>query len=199
MAQDLRELLKGETSEKATLQKGHEKRFETLLDKAMPKIEKEPSFNWMRVAAIAIVFLGLAFFGYQYLTDFTGDNLNTNNNPIVENTSTKTPKANQISLGDLSPDLKKVEDYYMAGINMQLASLKIDPENKGLVDGYMRQLSALDKEYQKLSIELNKEGPSEATITALIDNLKLRLELLFKLKSKLNEFKTQENEPINNI
>ena len=87
----------------------------------------------------------------------------------------------------------------MAGINLQLASLKIAPENKELVDGYMSQLSILDKEYKKLNLELNKEGPTEATITALIDNLKLRLELLFKLKNKLNEFKTQENEKIDNI
>ena len=63
----------------------------------------------------------------------------------------------------------------------------------------MKQLSELDKEYKNLSIELNKVGPTEATITALIDNLKMRLELLFKLKNKLNEFKTQENEQIDTI
>jgi len=115
----------------------------------------------------------------------------------VDKKDTEIP--NQISIGDLSPGLKKVEDYYMAGINLQLASLKIAPENKELVDGYMSQLSILDKEYKKLNLELNREGPTEATITALIDNLKLRLELLFKLKNKLNEFKTQENEKIDNI
>jgi len=199
MGQDLRELLKGENPKKPTLAKGHEKRFEAMLNEVLPETEMKPSFNWGKVAAIAIVFIAVTFFGYQYLENFTGDNINTNDNPIVENNANDTNKTNQISLGDLSPDLKKVEDYYITGINVQLASLKIDPENKDLVDGYMRQLSTLDKEYQRLSIELNKEGPSEATITALIDNLKLRLELLFKLKSKLNEFKTQENEKIDNI
>ncbi len=199
MAQDLRELLKGGSPEKTNLSKGHEERFEALLDNEMPQTETEPSFNWMKVAAIAIVMLGVAFFGYQYVSDFTGNTLDKNSNPIVNTEENSTEKNNQISLGDLSPDLKKVEEYYVTGINLQLASLKIDPENKEMVDGYMNQLSNLDKEYKRLSIELNKEGPSEATITALIDNLKLRLELLFKLKNKLNEFKTQENEPINNI
>ncbi|MCF6308157.1 MAG: hypothetical protein L3J09_09395 [Flavobacteriaceae bacterium] len=199
MAQDLRELLKGKSLEKANLSKGHEERFEALLDKKMLQTEIKPSFNWMKVAAIAIVMLGVTFFGYQYLSDFTGNTTDKNSNPIVNADENSIEKTNQISLGDLSPDLKKVEEYYLMGINVQLASLKIDSENKDLVDGFMLQLANLDKEYKHLSIELNKEGPSEATITALIDNLKLRLELLFKLKNKLNELKKQENEPINNI
>jgi len=197
MAQDIRDLLKGENPEKAKLSKGHKSRFEAMLDKEMP--QEKNSFSWLKIAAIALVLLSVSFFGYQYLSDFTGNINNTNANPIVEVDTKKNDTPSQISIGDLSPDLKKVEDYYRTGINLQLASLKIDPENKDLVDGYMSQLSILDKEYKKLNLELNKEGPTEATITALIDNLKLRLELLFKLKNKLNEFKTQENETINNI
>ena len=197
MAQDIRDLLKGENPEKAKLSKGHENRFEAMLDKEMP--QEKNSFSWLKIAAIALVLLSVSFFGYQYLSDFTGDINTPNTNPIVEVDTKKNDTPNQISIGDLSPDLKKVEDYYRTGINLQLASLKVDPENKELVDGYMSQLSILDKEYKKLNLELNKEGPTEATITALIDNLKLRLELLFKLKNKLNEFKTQENETINNI
>ena len=63
----------------------------------------------------------------------------------------------------------------------------------------MQQLSELDKEYQRLTLDLNEAGPTEATITALIDNLQLRLELLFKLKNKLKELKNQNNEQINSI
>ncbi len=197
MAQDIRELLKDRDPKGSKLNKGHEKRFEAKLNEAFP-VEKS-NFSWMRVAAIAIVMLSITFFGYQYLSDFTGNSIDKNSNPIVEVDNKGAEKTNQISLGDLSPDLKKVEDYYLAGINVQLASLKINPKNKDLIDGYMKQLSVLDKEYKLLNTELNKVGPTEATITALIDNLKLRLELLFKLKNKLNEFKTQENEKINNV
>jgi len=57
----------------------------------------------------------------------------------------------------------------------------------------------LDNAYKTLNTELNEVGPSEATITALIDNLQLRLELLFKLKNKLKELKTLENETISNM
>jgi uncharacterized small protein (DUF1192 family) len=102
-------------------------------------------------------------------------------------------------LATLSPDLKKVEEFYRAGINVQLASLKITDDNRELVDGYMQRLAALNKEYERLNAELNQYGPSEATVTALIDNLKLRLELLFKLKNKLKELKNQNNEEFNAI
>ncbi len=197
MAQDIRELLKERDPKGTKLSKGHEKRFEAMLNQALP-VEKS-NFSWMKIAAIAIVLISVSFFGYQYLSDFNGNSIDNNSNPIVTTDENDIEKTNQISLGDLSPDLKKVEDYYLAGINMQLATLKIDADNKDLIEGYMNQLSVLDKEYKKLNLELNKVGPTEATITALIDNLKLRLDLLFKLKNKLNEFKNQENEQINNI
>ena len=78
---------------------------------------------------------------------------------------------------------------------MQLASLKITDENKELVDGYMqRGLLNWIRNTISLNAELTKVGPTEATVTALIDNLKMRLDLLFKLKNKLKELKNQNNE-----
>jgi len=65
-------------------------------------------------------------------------------------------------------------------------------ETKELFDGYLIQLNELDKEYQKLSLELTESGPSELTVNALIDNLKLRLNLLYRLRSKLQEFNTSD-------
>ena len=63
----------------------------------------------------------------------------------------------------------------------------------------MARLAELDIEYNKLNNELNEVGPTEVTITALIENLQLRLELLFKLKNKLKELKNQNNEDYNII
>jgi len=197
MARDIREILKESNLKEPKLSKGHVSRFEARMNTALP-IEKK-QFYWGKIAAIAVVLISVAYFGYNYLSDFNGNSIDKNSTPIVKTVEKDDTTNIQISLGDLSPDLKKVEDYYLAGINMQLASLKTNPENKELIDGYMKQLSVLDKEYKNLSMELNKVGPTEATITALIDNLKLRLDLLFKLKNKLNEFKSQENEQIETI
>jgi hypothetical protein len=50
-----------------------------------------------------------------------------------------------------------------------------------------------------LTKQMNERGPSEETVTSLINNLKLRLELLFKLKNKLKELKNIDNEEFNSI
>lgn len=187
MAQDIRKMMENATK-KATLPQGHETRFSERLDKAFHTPQK-PSFLWWKVAATAVLFVGLSYFGHQQLTP--KEEVKT---VSAEPATKDRPQPQQISLGDLSPDLKKVEDYYLSGINLQLASLKITPDNNPIIEGYMEQLHQLDIEYERLNGELNEMGPTEATVMALIDNLKMRLDLLFKLKNKLQELKNQENE-----
>ena len=211
MAQDIEKMFENYDDPKTPkLREGHQARFEAKLDRAFSEPISEEKKNpmpwlkihcgylnpmpWLKIAAMLVVLLAVSFFGYQQLSK--NNAIIDSNNTVVDNTSDSgisadTPK---LTLADISPDLKKVQDYYMTGINMQLASLKITDENKELVDGYMQRLSELDKEYTALNAELSKVGPTEATVTALIDNLKFRLDLLFKLKSKLKELKNQKNE-----
>ena len=92
-------------------------------------------------------------------------------------------EASKITLGDISPDLKKVEQYYVANINLELADIELTEANKKLLDGYMNRLS-----------EFNEVGPNNQTIEALINNLQLRLQLLYRLKEKIKELKETENE-----
>lgn len=206
MARDLKNIFENYKPESSELPEGHELRFEAKLEKAFSenlqeeksvrKIEKPTSAPWLKIAATFAVLLAVSFFGYQQLTGPVSD-INPDANKSVVGTESENvvnPNNMKISLADISPDLKKVEEYYMTGINVQLASLKINDENKDLVDGYMQRLAELDREYTSLNVELAKVGPTETTVTALIDNLKLRLDLLFKLKNKLKELKTQNNE-----
>jgi len=65
-----------------------------------------------------------------------------------------------------------------------------------VVDDFMDRLSDLNKEYKSLNNELNEVGPNEQTIGALIKNLQLRLQLLLKLKEKLHQLKSSENETV---
>ena len=116
--------------------------------------------------------------------------------PAIVDKETENTKDQDYSLGDLSPDLKKIENYYVANINLELSRLEVSNENKALVDDYMRRLSELDKEYKRLNIELNEIGPNDQTINALIKNLQLRLQLLQKLKLKLDQLKSSENEQV---
>lgn len=190
MAQDLRELARKEKIEdKFPMKSGHKERFAKLLEKELPKNRKPAIFKWS-IAASLLFLLGLGLFIYK-----------TNYFEGIENTTVvdkpdKTSESKGISLGDLSPDLKRVEDYYVVNINMELSKLDVSENNKALVDSYMKQLSGLDREYKLLNNELNSMGPNDQTITALIKNLQLRLQLLLKLKNKLNELKSSENETV---
>jgi len=63
----------------------------------------------------------------------------------------------------------------------------------------MKQLSELDEEYQRLNKEISESGISEEMVNAMIDNLKLRVELLSKLKRKLAELKASQQDAIQTI
>jgi len=194
MGQDIRKMMRDYHPNTPKLSEGHEARFLEKLDAATEDRKKPGIYMWMRIAALFVVALGIGSYFYFNNNDLVSDSQLVNNDG-----DSKTTVESRISLGDLSPDLKKVEDYYMAGINVQLASLNVTDDNRELVDSYMEKMAELDKAYQALNLELSETGPTEATITALIDNLQLRLELLFKLKRKLQELKNQNNENYNNV
>lgn len=183
MAQDIRELFKDEIEKHEVMPKNHQNRFLEKLDEALP-VKKKHTFNWLSIAASVIVFLGLSFGVFKFFKPNTEEPINavTNNTNAIE---TKT-------LGDVSPGLKKVEDYYLATINLELSKIKYTPETKELFDGYIIQLEELDKEYKLLSMELTESGPSELTVNALIDNLKFRLNLLYRLRAQLKELNTSQ-------
>lgn len=182
MAQDIRELFKEDAQTHEKMPINHQNRFLKKLDDALP-IESKSKFNWIKIAASVVVFLGLSFGAYNFLKQEV---------PIPNNTIVNTNTVETKTLGDVSPGLKKVEDYYLASINLELSKIEYTPETKDLFDGYVVQLEELDKEYKRLSVELTQSGPSELTVNALIDNLKFRLNLLYRLRAQLKELNTSE-------
>lgn len=179
MARDIRDLFREEEVVKTSMPENHEARFLEKLDQAMPV--SKPKYNWFGIAASVIVLLGFSFLTFQV---YNSNEIQVENTPetMVRSTTTEVK-----TLGDVSPGLKKVEDYYLASINLELAKIKYTPDTKELFDGYVKQLEELDKEYQRLSEELTNSGPSELTVNALIDNLKFRLNLLYRLRAQLQE------------
>jgi len=177
MAQDIKKLLKQEVSQKK-MSENHEARFMEKLDTNFPK-KKTTNFSWLSIAASVVLLVG--FMGYNHLN--SEDPITIIETPAVSDSK---------SLSDVSPTLKKVEEYYLASINLELSKLKYTTETKELFDGYLERLNDLNKEYDRLGIELTKSGPNEATINALIDNLKFRLNLLYRLKDQLKNLNTSE-------
>lgn len=191
MSQDLREMFETDKEEPMSmLKEGHRVRFLERLNTEMP-LPKKSNFYILKIAAAILVLVSVGIF------ILIKDNKVSTNIPATTTVDRgdAAVKSN-ISLGDLSPDLKKLEQYYVANINLELAQLQVSKENRDLVDGYMSRLSELNDEYQRLNNELNQMGPNEQTVAALIKNLQLRLQLLQKLKEKLNEIKTKKNETV---
>lgn len=189
MAQDIRELLKKEKKLTTdTMPEGHESRFLDKLEKKLPE-KNTTVFTWFKIAASVIIFFSLSVGGYYFLKT-TPEEITI---PTVADTTPVKNSENK-SLGDLSPDLKKVEDYYLASINLELSRVKYTNETKEVFDGYLVRLNELTQEYERLSEELTTSGPNELLINALIDNLKFRLNLLYKLREHLNELQEAETE-----
>ncbi len=192
MEQDLRKLFETEREKKFQLKEGHEDRFMDRLENEMPITQGNSRFWIFSIAATVVVLVSVDAFIFTSQDD-----------PIpAENAVVNTEQQNTeetISLGDLSPDLEKVENYYLASINLELSKLEVSPDNKELVDSYMEQLAELNREYDQLNKELNTFGPNDQTISALIKNLQLRLDLLQKLKEKLNQIKSSKNEQQSSI
>ena len=183
MPKDLRELFKNEPMQASELSKRHRKNFEAKLQKEMHN-SKNKNNQFLKIAASFLVIVGLGSSIFYF-----------------SNTSTKElPKLAKIeSLGSISPELKNIENYYLASINTEISNLQKNPENKALLDGYLEKIGELTQEYKMLSKELNTEGVNEKTINALIDNLQLRLKLLYQLKEQLKELKKlniKENESL---
>jgi hypothetical protein len=193
MAQDLRKLFEEDRKRGYALESGHEKRFENRLHQSFP-LQPKKRGNWWWIAASVVIMLAVGVYGYRHSTGGMKEAkvpVQTGGNIIAQKES--------ISLGDLSPDLKQVEDYYVVSINLALSELEVSGDTKALADDYMKRLEELNKEYIDLNTELNKIGPNDQTITVLIKNLQLRLQLLQKLKVKLKEFKSNQNEEDSSI
>jgi hypothetical protein len=171
MPKDIREMLQNDTKFEKQLSKDHRKKFEAKLHREM-HASQHRSFGWMKWAASILIIVGMGATAF-FFTDGTQEQEVAG--PKIE------------SLGSISPELKKIENYYLASIQTEIANLEETPENKELLDGYLEKISELTVDYRKLTDELNTEGINENTINALIENLQLRLKLLIQLKEQLNE------------
>lgn len=174
MGQDLRDLFKDEqVKSNMTMSEGHKARFIEKLDKELPEQTHPKPFKVWRIAASILLLLGLAYGALQFESQAVPVQLKEADVSDVN------------TLGDVSPELKKVEDFYLASINLQLSKIELTPDNKEVFDGYLVKLEELDKEYQNLSLELTENGPNALTVEALINNLKLRLNLLIRLQDQI--------------
>lgn len=190
MEVDLRNRFEREReSQRPVMPKGHEQRFLNKLEARLPTgTRRRIGYSlWLKIAASFLVPLGI------FLYMFDG---NAPQSPQKTDSVVGTPEGGtqSLSLGDLSPDLKMIETYYTTNINLRLSDLADNRDHWGIMEDYLGQLGDLNMEYEALNLELNQLGPNDQTIAALVRNLQLRLELLQRLKSKMDQLKSSKNE-----
>lgn len=176
MKVDLRDRFKEEKMLRE-LPANHRSVFENKLKKELHSSNRI-SFRFLSIAATVLVLFGL---GYVFTFEKPMDD-------------TLIPQSAEVSLEDYSPELKKIENYYLTAINFELASLEVTEENQALLDDYLRRMNGLTKEYQLLSNQLRLDKIDEELINNLIDNLQMRLQLMVELKNELKKIKTANNE-----
>lgn len=205
MAQDIRKMFQEDKSiSKDKLKKGHQKRFEAKLDQAFPQQKEEKKsqdqFMFLKIAAVLVVALGIGFFFFTSGEDmFSGKQVVDTEEQTPEKEEEVVPAKKEYQLSDVSPEYKRIEDYYLASLNIELAKLDVNDDNRALVDSFMNQLAELDEEYKRLNAEIRETGLNESSVEALIANLQLRLELLFKLKNKIKEINPSKNKDYENF
>ena len=176
MPKDMRDIIKDAEQHPLDLRKGHRSRFEKRLS-TMHNAKRSSIIFFMKVAASLLVLVGLSYFVINSIkgTDPGSDN--------------QLAPSKFTSLGSISPEMQKVESYYLTAINYELASLEDTPETKKLVDQYLEKIGKLETDRERLNTELAEKGLNEKTINSLITNLQLQLQLLLQLKDEINEIK----------
>lgn len=186
MAQDIRELFQKEQKNEtqANLPAGHEARFLKKLDAEFSKTSKT-TWSWWYIAASIVVVLGVGFGTFKYFQ--VPENIQVVDTPTdTESNKGEIPTR---TLGDISPDLKKVEDYYLANINFELSKVTLTPENKDLIDGYLTQLETLNQEYKRISLELTHSLTQRANRQCLDYQFKVSFKPHVPFKRTTGNFK----------
>ena len=176
MKTDLREKIKEEMKLRE-LPANDRSVFERKLEKELHSQRGIP-IRFLSIAASVIMLFGLGYF------------VSMQQNSIERSV----PEVSQVDLEEFSPELKKIENYYLTAINYELASLEVTDDNKAMLDEYLRKLNGLAKEYQLLSQQLRMDNIDEELINNLIDNLQMRLQLMVELKNELKKLKSVNHE-----
>lgn len=150
------------------------------------KLEKRNT-NWIWIAAglILLVGMGSLFFLQQEKS--------VNTAQVKENSHNNEKGVDKVALGDISEEHAQIELHYATMVNDRLDLLKTlnpDPE-------LMTEIDELEKEYEDLKKELGKGNNDEIIVEAMIENYRLKLEILEALLEGLQNAKKISDEEVN--
>ena len=148
---------------------GHEQRFLDRLKSDNHIVSKKPKHTIYR-PFIAIAASLILFFGVFIL---------------IQN------KPQENGLASVSPELSQTQDFFTSAIRSELNKIKDkrSPENEMLVLDALKQMELLEKNYERLKIDLKDSGNDKRVIYAMISNFQSRIDLLENVLKTIEELK----------
>lgn len=148
---------------------GHEARFMQRLEAAQSNTRKNKAILFWRVAAAVIVLVVLAV--SVLIPRF--------NSPADVHYRATT-------LGDVSSDMADVEHYYQSRLSEEYDKIDQLSKSDPVVKSYLDELDKLNTEYQRLEATLYESGSHKKVVLAMIENFRMRLDLMEKLEKQKN-------------
>ncbi len=172
---------KDRIQEEFSLPVGHEKRFLDKLNQQNQKTDR-PNFNYWKIAAVLIPLLMLSVY---FWTEFR-------TNPLPAPTDT---------LAAYSPELSEAENHlsYLVEMNIKQIKSMETTENQQLIDNSLSKLDMLQKDYNRLLLDLKESGGNPQVMKSVLLNLQLQVKVLEQVLNQMNsiqEFKNNSNETL---
>jgi hypothetical protein len=147
--------------------------------------KKNISWVWIAAGFVLILGLGSLFLLHQQKPVNT---VQYKSNDISNNKDIE-----QVALGDISEEHAQIELHYTTLVNDRMDLLKAlnpDPE-------MMAEIDELETEYEELKKELGRGNNDEIIVEAMIENYRLKLEILEALLEGLQNAKKISDEEVN--
>jgi hypothetical protein len=99
----------------------------------------------------------------------------------------------RMTLGDVSPQYKEVENYYIHQVNLMeseigTVEMKSNPEQKEML---MREMKTMDSTYISLQKELKANPNDERIINAMIEHYQTKVEVMSYIVNQLKEIRNE--------
>ena len=164
-----------------------------IWDKIQKREPKTVSLNWTNIlvrAAAVVVILVSSYILIDYMA-------NKNQSPLVANQETVDPED-----AGMVQDLMEAEYYYTSQIDERKEEFYcLTANNSGLREDINLEMVELDQVFKNLKEDLQDNADNEEVVFAMIQNYRLKLEILEEILSQLRSAEKNndcyENETIN--
>ena len=108
--------------------------------------------------------------------------------------------SSRMTLGQVSPQYKEVENYYVHQVNMMEGEivnvdLKNNPEQKTML---MKEMKSMDSTYVSLQKELKANPNDERIINAMIEHYQTKLEVMTYIVNQLKSIRNENQNKTEN-